>query len=59
MVDYPVDCPDCGNTYETRDELVKEDINDVASTFHCPDCSLMLYKLWLKKGRILDTEEYY
>lgn len=61
MVDYPIMCPECGTEYNTRDELKENSVDDIAKTFHCPECTLEdpLFKLTIKKGRILDTQEFY
>lgn len=56
MSHFPIDCPSCSNTFESRDEMKKVERGPIEYTYHCPDCTIDILSITISNGDILDSK---
>lgn len=55
---FPIECKNCGATYDSREEMKKVEKGHMQYTFHCTECSIDVLGLTIKNGAVLDSKVF-
>lgn len=55
MSRFPIECKNCGATYNSRDEMKKKSKGGGQALYHCTECSIEVLGLTIKNGAVLDS----